>query len=315
MFAFHHNDMSQIINARGLLKRYGELVAVDGIDFSVGQGECFGLLGPNGAGKTSIIRMITCVSPLTAGELRVDGMDVMKDGRRIKAILGVVPQEETLDPDLTVWQNLSVYARYFDIPAPEARRRASEVLELFQLLDRRNEVVDSLSGGMKRRLIVARALINEPKILALDEPTTGLDPQARHMVWQKLRYLQSQGITLLLTTHYMEEAVHLCDRLVVMHLGRILAEGTPAQLIRQHVGSQVLELRLNDGQRQAALDMLRSRDGLRLEDVEGVIYAFGPAQEWEPLLAELATFGDGVRLREATLEDVFLELTGRGLQE
>ena len=307
--------MSQIINARGLLKRYGELVAVDGIDFSVAKGECFGLLGPNGAGKTSIIRMITCVSPLTGGELHVDGMDVMKDGRRIKAILGVVPQEETLDPDLTVWQNLSVYARYFDIPAPVARRRATEMLELFQLLDRRGEVVDSLSGGMKRRLIVARALINEPKILALDEPTTGLDPQARHMVWQKLRYLQSQGITLLLTTHYMEEAVHLCDRLVVMHLGRILAEGTPAQLIRQHVGSQVLELRLNDGQRPAALATLRSRDGLRLEDVEGVICAFGPTQDWESLVAELATFGDGVRLREATLEDVFLQLTGRGLQE
>ncbi len=307
--------MSEIIRARGLLKRFGELVAVDGIDFSVAEGECFGLLGPNGAGKTSIIRMITCVSPLTAGELRVAGMDVMKDGRRIKSILGVVPQEENLDPDLTVWQNLAVYARYFDIPAPEARRRAEEVLELFQLLDRRGEIVDSLSGGMKRRLIVARALINEPKILALDEPTTGLDPQARHLVWQKLRYLQTQGITLLLTTHYMEEATHLCDRLVVMHLGRILAQGAPAQLISQHVGRQVLELRLNDGEREAAVEVLRRCDGLRLEDVEGVVCAFGPAQEWGPLLDQLAPFGDGVRLREATLEDVFLDLTGRGLQE
>ncbi len=307
--------MSESIRARGLLKRFGELVAVDGIDFSVMEGECFGLLGPNGAGKTSTIRMITCVSPVTAGELTVDGMDVTKDGRRIKSVLGVVPQEENLDPDLTVWQNLAVYARYFDIPAPEARRRAEEVLELLQLLERRNEIVDNLSGGMKRRLIVARALINQPKILMLDEPTTGLDPQARHLVWRKLRLLRSQGITMLLTTHNMEEAAHLCDRLVVMHLGRILAEGAPTALIEQHVGRQVLELRLEDGQRQQALDLLRRRDGLRLEDVEDVLYAFGPAEEWGSLLDEFASFGDRVRLREATLEDVFLRLTGRGLLE
>ena len=307
--------MTEIIRARGLLKRFGDLIAVNGIDFSVAEGECFGLLGPNGAGKTSIIRMITCVSPPTAGELRVAGMDVHTEGRRIKSILGIVPQEENLDPDLTVWQNLAVFARYFDIPAAEARQRAEEVLELFQLHDRRGEIVDNLSGGMKRRLIVARALINQPKILALDEPTTGLDPQARHLVWKKLRYLQAQGITLLLTTHYMEEATHLCDRLVVMHLGRILAQGAPAQLISQHVGRQVLELRLNDGEREAAVEVLRRCDGLRLEDVEGVVCAFGPAQEWGPLLDQLAPFGDGVRLREATLEDVFLDLTGRGLQE
>ncbi|MDZ4278390.1 MAG: ABC transporter ATP-binding protein, partial [Dehalococcoidia bacterium] len=208
--------MSEIIRARSLTKRFGDLVAVDGIDFAVREGECFGLLGPNGAGKTSTIRMITCVSPVTAGELLVDGMDVRNDGRRIKGILGVVPQEENLDPDLTVWQNLAVFARYFDIPIPVARERAQEVLELFQLMERKNEIVDNLSGGMKRRLIIARALINQPKILILDEPTTGLDPQARHLVWQKLRLLRSQGITMLLTTHYMEEAAHLCDRLVVM---------------------------------------------------------------------------------------------------
>ena len=307
--------MSEIIRARGLVKRFGDLVAVDGIDFSVAQGECFGLLGPNGAGKTSTIRMISCVSPPSGGELLVNGMEVAKDPRRIKATLGVVPQEENLDPDLTVWQNLIVFSRYFDIPSPEARRRAEEVLDLFQLADRRNEIVDNLSGGMKRRLIIARALINQPRILVLDEPTTGLDPQARHMVWQKLRLLRAQGITMLLTTHYMEEAAHLCDRLVIMHLGRILAEGAPARLIDVHVGPQVLELRLAGDGRAAALDLLRRVEGLKLEEVEDVLHAFGAAQDWEPLLRQLAAFGDGVRLRPTTLEDVFLQLTGRGLYE
>ncbi len=307
--------MAESIRARGLLKRFGELVAVDGIDFSVAEGECFGLIGPNGAGKTSTIRMITCVSPLTAGELQVAGMDVRTEGRRIKAILGIVPQEESLDPDLTVWQNLAVYARYFDIPAPVARRRAAEVLELFQLLDRRGEVVDNLSGGMKRRLTVARALINEPKILVLDEPTTGLDPQARHMVWQKLPYLRSQGITMLLTSHYMEEAAHLCDRLLVMHLGRILAEGAPNELIERHVGQQVLEVRLDDGRRSEAFDLLQRHDGLRMEEVEDVLYVFGQGQAWQPILDALAGFGEGAHLRKATLEDVFLQITGRGILE
>jgi lipooligosaccharide transport system ATP-binding protein len=308
--------MSEIISAQGLTKRFGELIAVDGIDLSVQEGECFGLLGPNGAGKTSTIRMITCVSPVTAGGLRVAGMDVQRDGRRIKARLGVVPQEENLDPDLTVWQNLVVYSRYFDIPQREARRRADEVLDLFQLQEKRNEIVDNLSGGMKRRLIIARALINEPRILVLDEPTTGLDPQARHMVWQKLRLLRAQGITMLLTTHYMDEAAHLCDRLVVMHLGRILADGRPAQLIEQHVGAQVLEVRVEDGaRREAALDLLRARDSLRLELVEDIVYAFSPAQDWDGLIDALTPLGERVRLRDATLEDVFLELTGRGLLE
>ena len=307
--------MSEIIQARSLFKRFGELVAVDGIDFSVAAGECFGLLGPNGAGKTSTIKMITCVSPLSGGELIVDGMDVRTEGRRIKSILSVVPQEDNLDPDLTVWQNLTVYARYYDIPTPEAHRRADEVLELFQLQDRKKEIVENLSGGMQRRLIFARALMNQPKILIMDEPTTGLDPQARHLVWRKIRLLQSQGITLLLTTHNMEEAEHLCDRLVVMHQGKILDEGSPAQLIERHVGRQVLELQLEDGRGQEALELLQRRDGLRLEDVEGVCYVFAPTQDWDPVLEELAPFGEGVRLREATLEDVFLELTGRGLFE
>jgi lipooligosaccharide transport system ATP-binding protein len=240
---------------------------------------------------------------------------VTRNERAIKAVLGVVPQEENLDPDLTVWQNLVVYSRYYDIPRAEANRRAQEVLELFQLIDRRGEIVDHLSGGMKRRLIVARALINQPKILVLDEPTTGLDPQARHLVWQKLRYLKAQGITMLLTTHYMEEAAHLCDRIVVMHLGRILAEGSPAELIDRHVGRQVLELRLEERHREAALEVVRRYDGSRVEDVETVLYVYSQAQEWEAVLDDLAIFGEGVRLREATLEDVFLELTGRGLQE
>ena len=307
--------MSEIIRARGLVKRFGDLVAVDNIDFSVGAGECFGLLGPNGAGKTSTIRMITCVSPVTSGELTVAGMDVKRDGRRIKADLGVVSQEENLDPDLTVGQNLAVYARYFDIPAEVARPRADEILELFQLAERRNEVVDNLSGGMKRRLIIARSLINQPSILVLDEPTTGLDPQARHLVWRKLRLLQSQGITLLLTTHYMEEAAHLCDHLVVMNLGKILAHGSPRALIEEHVGQEVLELRLDHARRQTAIEVLRRHDGLRLEDVEDAIYAFSAHQRWRPLLDEFAGYGEGVRLREATLEDVFLQLTGRGLSE
>ncbi len=305
--------MSEIIRARGLTKRFSDLTAVDGIDFSVEAGECFGLLGPNGAGKTSTIRMISCVSPLTSGELLVDGMDVTTSGREIKARLGVVSQEENLDPDLSVQQNLLVYARYFDIPKNDARQRTDEILELFQLSDRRHEIVDNLSGGMKRRLIIARALINQPSILVLDEPTTGLDPQARHLVWRKLRLLQSQGTTMLLTTHYMEEAAHLCDRLVVMHLGEILAEGTPAELIEREVGHQVLELRLEGVRREAAVELLQRREGLQLEDVEELIYVYGHTQDWALVLKELTEFQEGVRLREATLEDVFLQLTGRGL--
>jgi len=306
--------MSGIIRARGLTKQFPGLEAVKGIDFSVEEGECFGLLGPNGAGKTSTIRMITCVSPVTAGELFVDGMDVRTHGREIKARLGVVSQEENLDPDLSVRQNLLVYARYFDIPNDTARKRADEALELFQLDDRGREIVDNLSGGMKRRLIIARALMSDPKILVLDEPTTGLDPQARHVVWRKLRVLLSQGITMLLTTHYMEEAAALCHRLVVMHLGKIMAEGTPADLIERHVGPQVLELHLRDNGRAEAMRVLDAHDGLEIEDeLEDVIYVFKQRQPWEPLLHDLSAFEPHMELRKATLEDVFLRLTGRGL--
>jgi lipooligosaccharide transport system ATP-binding protein len=307
--------MTTIIAARGLVKRFGDLIAVDGIDFFVREGECFGVLGPNGAGKTSTIRMLSCVSPISAGDLTIDGLDVTTDSRRIKALLGVVPQEENLDPDLTVRQNLLVYARYFDIPNATARARADEVLELFQLTDKRDEVVNNLSGGMKRRLIIARALVNEPRVMVLDEPTTGLDPAARHLVWRKLRVLLQQGITMLLSTHYMEEAAHLCDRLVVMHLGKILAEGSPADLIERHVGQQVLELRLSDGQRSDAVALLSRDDRVRVEEVEDVLYGFSPRKRWGDILESLRPFGEGVRLREGTLEDVFLQLTGRGLYE
>jgi lipooligosaccharide transport system ATP-binding protein len=309
-------DAQAIISARKLVKRFGDLTAVDGIDFDVLSGECFGFLGPNGAGKTSTIRMMTCVSPVTEGELLVDGLDVRRDGRRIKARLGVVPQEDNLDPDLPVRQSLFVYARYFDIPAPVARQRIDEALTLFQLQDRANEVVENLSGGMKRRLSIARSLVNQPKILVLDEPTTGLDPQARHMVWQKLRLLKGQGVTMLLSTHNMEEAAHLCDRIVIMHLGRILAQGPPADLITRHVGEEVLELQAADHQEKAlALERLAAFDGVTIEDVEDVVFVLGLGPHGPHIAAELLGQGQRARLRSATLEDVFLRLTGRGLAE
>jgi lipooligosaccharide transport system ATP-binding protein len=307
--------MSDIIVCRGLLKRFGALTAVDGIDFAVRQGECFGFLGPNGAGKTSTIRMITCVSPLTAGELRVASMDVRADGRRIKATLGVVPQDNNLDPDLTVWQNLIAYCRYFDIPSRDAAQRTEEALDFLQLLDRRDELVDNLSGGMRRRLAIARSLLNEPAILVLDEPTTGLDPQARHLVWQKLRQLQSRGVTMLLSTHNMEEAAHLCDRIVIMHLGSILAKGTPADLVARHVGERVMELQLSDEEKGEAMARLAAEDGLTLEDVEDVLVVLGLGSQSPVIASELQRYGDKVSVRRATLEDVFLRLTGRGLLE
>jgi lipooligosaccharide transport system ATP-binding protein len=230
-----------IVVARGLTKRYGDFEAVKGIDFDVRRQECFGFLGPNGAGKTTTMRMIHCASPVTAGQLTVAGLDVMRCPRQVKALLGVVSQNDNLDPDLTVRQNLVVYARYFDIPRRTALRRADELLALFQLADRAEAQVSDLSGGMKRRLVIARGLLNEPQVLMLDEPTTGLDPQARRLVWQKVSYLKERGTTLLLTTHYMEEATQLCDRLVIMDRGRILAEGSPAALVQRHAAGGNLE--------------------------------------------------------------------------
>ncbi|MDP2948785.1 MAG: ABC transporter ATP-binding protein [Chloroflexota bacterium] len=308
-------SVTEIILARNLVKKYGDLTAVDTISFSVLGGECFGFLGPNGAGKTTTVRMISCVSPLTAGELLVDGLDVRSQPRRIKSILGVVPQEDNLDPDLTVRQNLVVYARYFDIPRALAEARIDESLALFQLQEKQHEPIRALSTGLKRRLTIARGLINQPKILVLDEPTTGLDPQARHLVWQKLRYLKGQGVTMLLCTHYMEEAAHLCDRLVIMHRGRILVEGSPAELVAEHAGREVVELHLRGPEREKVLAEVASRPGLTVEEVEDILYIYARTADGRAAIADLMLGGEKVIYRHANLEDVFLRLTGRGLLE
>ena len=306
-----------LIEARALSKRFGSLVAVDGIDFEVVRGECFGFLGPNGAGKTSTIRMIGCVSPVGGGSLRVLGMDPGRQARKIKARLGVVPQEDNLDPDLTVIENLLAYARYFDVPKAEARERALDVLDLMQLREKAPEPIDNLSGGMKRRLTVARALMSKPELLILDEPTTGLDPQARHLFWQKLRQLKREGLTMLLTTHYMEEAAQLCDRVLIMDQSRIIARGTPLQLIEEVIGEQVLELRL-DGSRVEALVAVRELAiGFEIEETEDVVFVYERAGRRlsELDIDEAEKLPGDVLVRRATLEDVFLRLTGRGLIE
>jgi lipooligosaccharide transport system ATP-binding protein len=307
--------MTEIIRARKLLKRFDGFTAVDGIDFSVRRGECFGFLGPNGAGKTTTVRMISCVSPVTEGELVVDGLDVRRESRRIKSILGVVPQEDNLDPDLSVRQNLAVYARYFDMPKELANERIDESLALFQLEEKQREPIWALSTGLKRRLTIARGLIHQPKILVLDEPTTGLDPQARHLVWQKLRYLKEQGVTMLLCTHYMEEAAHLCDRLVIMHQGRILVEGSPAGLVEEHAGREVAEVRVSGPQRERVLAEMASRPGLTVEEVEDILYIYARTPDGRAQMADLIMDAESVAYHQANLEDVFLRLTGRGLVE
>lgn len=307
--------MPEIIRARNLVKRYDGFTAVDGIDFSVRRGECFGFLGPNGAGKTTTVRMISCVSPVTEGELVVDDLDVRRAPRQIKSILGVVPQEDNLDPDLSVRQNLTVYARYFDMPRELANQRIDESLALFQLVEKRHAPIRALSTGLKRRLAIARGLINQPKILVLDEPTTGLDPQARHLVWQKLRYLREQGVTMLLCTHYMEEAAHLCDRLVIMHQGRILVEGSPAELVEEHAGREVAEVQTSGPQRERVLAQVASRPGLTVEEVEDILYIYARAADGRAQMADLLLDSERVAYRQANLEDVFLRLTGRGLIE
>ena len=302
-----------IIVAKELTKRYGDFTAVDGIAFSVAAGECFGILGPNGAGKTTTIRMMSCLSPVTSGELTVDGMPVQTEARRIKSVLGVVPQEDNLDPDLSVRQNLRAYSRYFNMPSDVAKERISEVLELMQLTEKEKARIDELSGGLKRRLTIARGLLNEPKILVLDEPTTGLDPQARHLVWQKLRLLRQQGVTMLLTTHYMEEAAHLCDRVVILHQGKIIAEGTPRDMIARYAGKDVVEVRAHGAERDAVLERMQGHDGVTVEEVEDMLYVY--VQSGNGLgfsLDELDS--EHVIHRRANLEDVFLKLTGRGLE-
>jgi lipooligosaccharide transport system ATP-binding protein len=305
--------MSSIV-ARGLVKRYGSFDAVRGIDFEVAERECFGFLGPNGAGKTTTMRMISTTLPPTEGELSVLGMPVT-EGREIRRRMGVVPQENNLEEDLSVRENLVVYARYFGIPARVSRPRADDLLSFVALEDKKDWLIPKLSGGMKRRLLVARALMNEPDVLILDEPTTGLDPQARHLVWEKLRSLRRQGVTLTLTTHYMEEAAQLCDRLVIMHEGRILVEGAPRDLVARESSPQVVEV--FEPSEEAARE-LSALDGAadrvdRLSD-RWLFYT----SQGEELLSKIRTVvtdPGAVWLRGATLEDVFLRLTGRGLRE
>jgi lipooligosaccharide transport system ATP-binding protein len=302
-----------LISARQLTKRFDGVDAVRGIDFDVQRGEVFGFLGPNGAGKSSTMRMIACVSPPTSGELRIFGLDPVVDGPRIRARIGVVPQLDTLDTELSVQENLWIYGRYFDLPRAECRRRATELLEFARLSDRADSVVDNLSGGMKRRLSIARSLINEPELLLLDEPTTGLDPQARHVLWERLYRLKQQGVTQVLTTHYMDEAEQLCDRLVVMDQGRIVAEGSPRELIAQHSTREVVELRFESGSHHEAVALLAGL-GERIEELPDRLLVY--AADGDAALAEVHHRGvqpDSVLVRRSSLEDVFLLLTGRSL--
>ena len=301
------------ISARRLTKRFGDLVAVDGVDFDVEVGECFGLLGPNGAGKTTTVRMIHAFTPITAGDLVVLGLPVDQEPVAVKRRLGVVPQEENLDPDLTPWENLMVYARYFDIPRGEARRRAADLLEFVELTSRAASPLDELSGGMKRRLLIARALLNQPELLILDEPTTGLDPQARHLVWQRLRALKAQGVTQILTTHYMEEASQLCDRVALMDAGRILRQGRPADLIRAEVGEEVIEIRGDEALHRAVVAALDGKS-VHWERAGDTLYLY--CRDGRELLPALSTLKPAHLLhRPASLEDLFLKVAGRSLQE
>jgi lipooligosaccharide transport system ATP-binding protein len=307
-------DLDQpLIRARGLVKRFGDFTAVDGIDVEVRKGEAFGFLGPNGAGKSSTMRMIGCVSPPTAGELRILGLDPLRDGPAIRARLGVCPQQDNLDPELSVRENLTTYARYFGIPRRVARERAAELVEFVQLTERANSKVDPLSGGMKRRLTIARALVNEPDIVLLDEPTTGLDPQARHLVWERLFRLKQQGVTLVLTTHYMDEAEQLCDRLVVMDGGRIVAEGSPRALIEAYSTREVVELRFATDTQEQFVDKL-SGIGERVEPLpDRVLLYVDDGDDAVAAVNDRALNPTSVLVRRSTLEDVFLHLTGRTL--
>ncbi|MCR6483347.1 ABC transporter ATP-binding protein [Amycolatopsis sp. OK19-0408] len=302
-----------LVQAKALVKRFGEFEAVRGIDVEVRRGEAFGFLGPNGAGKSSTMRMIACVSPRTDGDLRVLGLDPEVAGPRIRARLGVVPQQDNLDVELTVRENLLIYGRYFGLSRAAARRKADELLEFAQLTDRADDKVDPLSGGMKRRLTIARSLVNDPELLLLDEPTTGLDPQARHLLWDRLFRLKAQGTTLIVTTHYMDEAEQLCDRLVVMDHGRIAAEGSPADLIKRYSTREVVELRFPAGEQVSAAQQV---EGLaeRVEVLPDRVLLY--SDNGEDALEH--AHARGVRplsslVRRSSLEDVFLRLTGRTL--
>jgi len=304
--------MPPIIAACQLTKKFNGFTAVDGIDFYVAPGESFGILGPNGAGKTTTMKMIYCASPKTTGRLEVVGLDVDRHPREIKALIGVAPQENNLDPDFTVNQNLVIYSRYFDLPRAEAESRINQLLEFFHLQDKRNDLVNKLSTGLKRRLILARALLNNPKILILDEPTTGLDPQARHLIWERLRGLKRQGVTILLTTHYMEEAAYLCDRLAIMDHGKIIAEGEPRRLVHDYVGREILEI---VGEAEIAPYLTSTYPNLEFETVENGVHIF--TDNPEQLLIDLRKRFkvEASAIRTASLEDVFLKLTGRALRD
>jgi lipooligosaccharide transport system ATP-binding protein len=302
-----------IVVARGLTKKFGDFEAVKGIDFAIAPGESFGFLGPNGAGKSSTMRMIGCVSPVSTGTLRLFDLDPATHGREIRARMGVVPQQDNLDSELTVFDNLVVYGRYFDIPRSECKARARELLDFVQLADRADSRVEPLSGGMKRRLTIARSLINQPQLLLLDEPTTGLDPQARHILWDRLYRLKQQGVTLVLTTHYMDEAEQLCDRLVVMDGGRIVAEGSPRELIERHSTREVLELRFAAGTNSEQSSRITDL-GDRQEVLPDRVLVY--AHDGEAVLHEVHERGlvpESALVRRSTLEDVFLRLTGRSL--
>lgn len=305
------NAPDSIVSARGLSKRYGEHSAVDGIDFEIKRGCCFGFLGPNGAGKTTTLRMLLGLSPMSAGTLSVLGLPIPEQARAVRARVGIVPQADNLDPDFSVAENLEIYAAYFGIPKQIAAPRIERLLEFAALTERRSAKVDTLSGGMKRRLIIARALINEPELLVLDEPTTGLDPQARHIIWGRLAELRASGTTLILTTHYMEEAERLCDELIIMDSGRILDQGSPRELIARHVEAEVIEVR---GERSVMFEPIARDCGCRLERMGTSLYCYTAVAA--PLIAQLqATPGMVFLHRPAGLEDVFLKLTGRELRD
>ena len=301
-----------LIEGQNLTKKYNDFVAVDNINFQVYKGECCGFLGPNGAGKTTTIKMIHCVMPPASGKLTVAGINASENPRDIKKMIGVSPQEENLDPDFSVITNLTVYARYFDISKREARKRAEEMLKFFQLEEKRDVIIDQLSTGMKRRLILARALINEPQILLLDEPTTGLDPQARHLIWDKVRSLKKSGVTIILTTHYMDEAAELCDRTLIMDNGKIIEEGTPTNLIRKHVGEEVMEVDYDD---KVVATIKNKFPEAQVEIVGDRIQVFAtePHGVFASFLEDFPT--RSATVRNANLEDVFLKLTGRRLRE
>jgi lipooligosaccharide transport system ATP-binding protein len=305
--------MNAIVTAKNLTKKYGQFVAVHGISFEIKKGECFGLLGPNGAGKTSTIKMIHCVSPVTAGTLMVNGMAAHIDNRDLKMMMGVIPQEITLDVDLTVYENLIVFAHFFDIPRREAKKRIAELLKFVELEQKRNSKIDQLSTGMKRRLLVARALLNNPKIIVADEPTTGLDPQARHLIWQRLRQLKTQGATLILTTQYMEEAHQLCDSIVIMHQGKILKEGIPSKLVEDEIGREVVEVRIPPEDDDKIIQHLFPFS-FEHERVGDTLYFY--CQDGQELMRRLIELNlHNFLNRPASLEDVFLKLTGRSLIE